>query len=118
MPASPVVIPVQDDNPAGSRPYVTVTLIAACIAVFLWQFSADGNGFERSVFALGVIPAVLFGQALLPPDLPRPFSTADLAASLGEPRWLAQKMVYCLREMGQITQVGKRGNAHLYARAA
>lgn len=56
--------------------------------------------------------------ALLPPDLPRPFSTADLAASLGEPRWLAQKMVYCLREMGQITQVGKRGNAHLYARAA
>lgn len=69
MPASPVVIPVQDDNPAGRRPYVTITLIAACVAVFFWQFSADGNGFERSVFALGVIPAVLFGQALLPPDL-------------------------------------------------
>jgi membrane associated rhomboid family serine protease len=64
-----VVIPVQDDNPTRIRPYVTRTLIATCIVAFLWQFSADGNGFERSVFALGVIPSVLLGQFTLPPEL-------------------------------------------------
>jgi hypothetical protein len=54
---------------------------------------------------------------LLPADLPHPFSTADLAASLGQPRWLAQKMSYCLRKMGVIEPTGKRGNAILYMRA-
>jgi hypothetical protein len=55
--------------------------------------------------------------ALLPVDLPRPFSTADLATGLGQPRWLAQKMAYCLRKMGAIETTGKRGNAILYVRA-
>lgn len=55
--------------------------------------------------------------ALLPADLARPFLTSDLAAALGCPRWLAQKMAYCLREMGAITAVGKRGNAIAYESA-
>jgi hypothetical protein len=55
--------------------------------------------------------------ALLPVDLPRPFTTADLATGLGQPRWLAQKMAYCLRKMGVIENTGKRGNAILYVRA-
>jgi hypothetical protein len=53
-------------------------------------------------------------SALLPATLPDPFTTADLAAALAQPRALAQKMVYCLREMGTITPVGKRGNTILY----
>jgi hypothetical protein len=56
--------------------------------------------------------------ALLPDDLDEPFTTADLAAAVSKPRWLAQKMAYCLREMGVIEQVGKQGNAVLYTRAA
>lgn len=55
--------------------------------------------------------------ALLPPDLGQPFLTSDLAAALGCPRWLAQKMAYCLRRMGAIEPVGKRGNSIAYARA-
>lgn len=55
---------------------------------------------------------------LLPPTLPEPFTTADLAASLPRPRRLAQRMVYCLREMQMIDPVGKQGNAILYVRAA
>ena len=57
-------------------------------------------------------------SALLPSDLPENFSTADLAHALGKPRWLAQKMCYCLRHMDEIRQVGKRGNAALYAKAS
>ena len=64
-----MVIPVQDDNPTRIRPYVTGSLIAACIAAFVWQFTSGGTGFERSVFALGVIPSVLLGSVSLPPDL-------------------------------------------------
>lgn len=52
--------------------------------------------------------------ALLPDTLPHPFSTADLAAAAGIPRWLAQKMAYCLRQTGAATPVGKQGNALLY----
>ncbi len=55
---------------------------------------------------------------LLPANLPTPFTTADLAVGLEQPRWLAQKMVYCLRAMELITPTGKQGNAILYAGSA
>lgn len=55
--------------------------------------------------------------ALLPSALAEPFTTSDLAAAIAKPRRLAQKMAYCLREMGAIAAVGKRGNAILYTRA-
>jgi hypothetical protein len=47
----------------------------------------------------------------IPKTLIEPFTTADLATSLSIPRWLAQKMAYCLREMGAIQAVGKNGHA-------
>ena len=52
--------------------------------------------------------------ALIPSTLPDPFTTLDLAKAAARPRRLAQKMAYCLREMGAITAVGKQGNAILY----
>jgi hypothetical protein len=55
--------------------------------------------------------------AFVPSDLAEPWATADLAEALGQPRWLARKMAYCLRKMGVVEAVGKRGNAILYAQA-
>ena len=52
--------------------------------------------------------------SLLPETLPTPFQTQDLAGEAGIPRWLAQKMVYCLKQSGAIEPVGKLGNAVLY----
>ncbi len=52
--------------------------------------------------------------ALLPAGLPDPFTTADLAAVLGRPRRIAQQMAYCLRIVGALSAVGKRGNAVEY----
>jgi hypothetical protein len=49
--------------------------------------------------------------------LPEAFSTADLADAMGQPRWLAQKLAYCLRESGAAELCGKDGNALLYRRA-
>lgn len=51
---------------------------------------------------------------LLPPDLPRQFDTAELAARLRIQRWVAQRIAYCLRMTGAAATVGKRGNAHVY----
>jgi len=56
--------------------------------------------------------------ALIPNGLPERFSTSDLAEDLGQPRRLAQKMAYCLRNMGSIEVVGKKGNLLLYSVAS
>ena len=52
--------------------------------------------------------------SLLPPDLPSPFATRDLAASARIPLRLAQRAAYTLRQLDGLTIVGKRANALLY----
>lgn len=53
---------------------------------------------------------------LLPDSLPPTFTVRDVARAAGQPVWMAQKMVYCLRALGAITAQGKRGRAALYSR--
>lgn len=54
--------------------------------------------------------------ALLPNGVPREFTTADMASAMSVPRRLAQQAAYCLREMGAIEAIGKKGRAMLYTR--
>ncbi len=63
------MIPLKDDTPAALKPYVTLSLIAACGLVFLWQQTLDAASERRVVVALGAIPAVLLTNARLPADL-------------------------------------------------
>lgn len=51
---------------------------------------------------------------LLPVNLPAEFTTAELAAATNLPRWWAQKVAYCLREIEAIETLGKRRHAWLY----
>lgn len=60
------MIPLHDDNPTERFPILTITLIAACVLAFLWQIALPELDQRRVVYALGVIPAVLFGEAALP----------------------------------------------------
>jgi hypothetical protein len=53
-------------------------------------------------------------KTLIPPEPPEPYSTKELAEGIDQPRWVAQKMAYCLRHMGVIDVVGKNGNLFLY----
>ena len=53
---------------------------------------------------------------LLPVGLEETFTTAEIAKLAKIPRWLAQKMAYCLRRTGGISISGKRRNAILYSR--
>ncbi len=54
--------------------------------------------------------------SFLPATLDKTFTAQDLASASGQPVYLAQKMTYCLRRMGTIEAVGKRGRAILYTR--
>ena len=58
----------------------------------------------------------LFSLLLTP--LPHSFTTRDLAEALRQPRSLAQKMAYVLRQAGATEICGKDGNAFVYRRTA
>ena len=63
------MIPLHDDNPTTIRPLVTIGIIAVCVLVFLWQASLPAGAGQRAVYAFGLVPAVLFGERALPPDV-------------------------------------------------
>lgn len=62
------MIPVGDENPAHRRPLVTTSLLVLSVLVFVGQLVLPG-GLERSVWRFGLVPAVLTGEARLPPEL-------------------------------------------------
>ncbi len=63
------MIPIHDNVPTRGKPVFTVGFIVACVLVFLWQVSHTLRAQQAIVYALGVIPAVLFGEARLPAEL-------------------------------------------------
>lgn len=54
---------------------------------------------------------------LLPPTLPDPFTTADIATAAGVKRDSAQKLAYCLRALERIELVDHRRAGYLYRRS-
>jgi membrane associated rhomboid family serine protease len=89
------MIPIRDDNPTERTPVVTVGLIVACIAVFLWQAGQPVP--ERTILALGFVPATLFGDARVAPEIALVSPTATLFTSMflhGGALHLAGNMLY------------------------
>ena len=62
------MIPLRDDNPIRTTPFVNYALIASCVLVFLWE-AALGTRMEAAVYSFGLIPDVLLGDARLPAEL-------------------------------------------------
>jgi membrane associated rhomboid family serine protease len=63
------MIPLRDDNPTHTVPIVNYTIIGLCVLAFLWQLTLGVNAGQRAIYSLGVIPAVLFGNEHLPPEI-------------------------------------------------
>ncbi len=76
------MIPLHDDNPTDIAPLFTVGLIAACVAVFLWQLGLGEEGGLRALYSFGLVPAVLFDHVELPDALARVPATATLFTSM------------------------------------
>jgi membrane associated rhomboid family serine protease len=65
-----VVIPLHDDNPTTTTPYVTYGIIIACALVYLVQHLLLTDALTRdAMYAFGAIPAVLTGAKYLPDDV-------------------------------------------------
>ena len=62
------MFPLHDDNPTDTTPVITVALIVACVALFMWQLSL-GDAVQKAVYSFGVTPAVLFDIKSLPAEL-------------------------------------------------
>ncbi len=76
------MIPLHDENPTARRPLVTLTVIAACVGVFLFQVSLGPEAGQALIFSLGVVPADLFGVAELPEPLALVPSEATIVTSM------------------------------------
>jgi membrane associated rhomboid family serine protease len=65
-----MVIPLHDDNPTTTKPYVTVGVILACVLVYVWQhLLLPSVGASQAAYAFGLVPAVLTGREILPPEI-------------------------------------------------
>jgi membrane associated rhomboid family serine protease len=64
-----LALPLYDDTPNVATPVATYTLVATCTIVFLWQAGLPPRAANDVAFGLGMVPAVLFGHAGLPPRL-------------------------------------------------
>jgi hypothetical protein len=82
-----------------------------------WYRSKDYSIADRRLIAVRgrhIISSAADLSRLLPDGLEETFTTADIARLAKIPRWLAQKMAYCLRRVGSVAIAGKRRSAVLY----
>ena len=77
-------LPLHDDNPLKNIQfqYVTVSFIAICVTVFLYQLSLGEGGGRVFVFRFGAIPAVVFGIKTLPVELTQAPAVLSLVTSM------------------------------------
>src|SRR5262249_24010428 len=76
------MIPLKDDIPSTSLPFVTIGIIVANVLVFLYQLSLGASGepgaaqaAEQFVFEFGAIPCRLTGACAVPDTFPHPAVT-------------------------------------------
>ena len=53
------MIPLKDDNPTRTFPFVTITLILINILVFVWEMTLGPEGYKAVIQTLGVTPSTL-----------------------------------------------------------
>ncbi|PYM93319.1 MAG: rhomboid family intramembrane serine protease [Candidatus Rokuibacteriota bacterium] len=73
------MIPLRDDVPSNSVPFVTITLIGLNVLAFLYQTSigmdSQGHASEAFVFEFGAIPCRVTGNCAVPGEFPPPVVT-------------------------------------------
>ena len=67
------MIPLRDENPTRTTPYVTFVLIAANVAAFIWQLGAIASGSREGMLAYALVPHdIATGVDLIYPGGPHP----------------------------------------------
>src|SRR5262245_60199867 len=90
------MFPIFDENPTRQTPWVTLALIVVSLVVFGAEIIAGEAG-ERAFYSFGFVPAVLFGEASLPPALaliPEPLTLLTYMFLHGSLLHLAGNLLY------------------------
>lgn len=67
------MIPLRDENPTRTTPYITFVLIAANVAAFIWQLGAIASGSREGMLAYALVPHdIATGADLIYPGGPHP----------------------------------------------
>ena len=56
------MIPLKDDNPTSTVPYVNTGIIALNVLVFIYSLTLGNGAVERFVYHYSAVPALLFGE--------------------------------------------------------
>lgn len=65
-----MVIPLHDDNPSNTKPYVTMGIMVVCVVVYALQhLLLSSAGATQAAYAFGLVPAVLTGREMLPAEI-------------------------------------------------
>ena len=82
--------PLKDENPLKIIPYqfVTVSLIAICGLVFLWQLTLNDEETRQLLLSYAINPAAVFGKANLPDYAPLPAELTILTSIFLHMGWL------------------------------
>jgi len=91
------VIPLKDDVPSRTTPFVTVMIIVANVLAFFYQLSlgAEGHAAEAFLSEFGAVPCRLTGVCGAPGDFPAPYATVVTSMFLhGGVLHIAGNMLY------------------------
>lgn len=91
------MIPIHDENPTHQPGYVTWSLMAICIVMFVVQISVKQHAGPNLVLSFGLIPAVLNDLAALPANIDKISAELTLVTSMflhGGFMHLAGNMLY------------------------
>jgi hypothetical protein len=108
-------------------PHERLTLEAALVDIEEWRYPGHGrrrrwrrDDYQIEDQKLTAVRAIHRFQTaadlarLVEGPLPQPFHSGQLAESLGVDRWVAQRIAYCFRQTGAVSEVGTQGNTRLY----
>lgn len=63
------MIPLRDDNPTKGIPWLSWVIMGTCLITLFWQSSLPDSEAQALAYALGFIPARVFGLTQLPAEL-------------------------------------------------
>ena len=68
------MIPLRDDNPTRTTPFVTVALLLANIVVFIYEVLLPPEAGQALIYQMGLIPAEITTGASFHPEFPLPLT--------------------------------------------
>ncbi len=76
------MIPISDENPVRITPFVTWSLILACVAVYFWQSQHTGNAWGNIVLRYGFTPSSLMSPQFEATGIPAVPVTLSIFTSM------------------------------------